>query len=127
MHTYIAFSFSSDSILWSGDSGSVNISAASMPLNVTIASTLNVTIQIKGNGDLTNGLNSIPLSNVYVSQTNSTSGNGLQLTTDYQDWMPSIPPSEGETHASYWFLTIPGGTPSGTYTFTFYIQVIAQT
>jgi len=127
MNTYIGFSLSAASVNWDGLPNYSNVSASSMPLNINITSNVNVKIQVRGDGDLKNGSNSIPLSNVYVSQTNTPSGDGKKLTTTYQDWKTSIPPTEGGIHPSYWFLTIPLGTPSGTYRFTFYVEVSEQT
>jgi len=124
MNTYISFTFYPSSVYWTGDPGNLNISANSMPLNITVSSNVNVAIRVRGGGNLMSNGNTIPLSNVYIGQSSSPSNNdGITLTTSYQDWKTEIPPSEGTDHSSYWFLTIPEGTPAGTYTFTFYIEV----
>lgn len=125
MNTYIGFTLSSDSLSW----GTlypldVNVSASNMPLNINVSSNLNVKIRMRGNGDLINGNYSIPLSNVYIGQTGlPTNNDGIKLTDSYQNWKAEITYSEDTSHPSYWFLTVPEGTPTGTYNFTFYIEI----
>lgn len=127
MGTYISFIIPSNPIEWGVITpNTVNASANSMPFNITISSNIVVKISIKGEGDLLDG-GRIPLSNVYVGRFNTTSYNdGISLSTSYQDWKTQIPSSEGKNHSSYWFLSVPSGTPSGTYTFKFFIEVSAD-
>jgi len=126
MNTYIALKFSS-SVFWDGITpSSVNLSASSMPLNITIASNINVNILIRGDRELTDG-DLIPLSNLYVGQTSIPQNNdGIILTTSYQPWKTGLIYSEEQIHHSYWFLTIPETAQIDNYTFTFYIAVIPE-
>lgn len=102
----------------------MNVTANSMPFNITTSSNVIIKIQIKGEGNLHDG-GVIPLSNVYVGQSSQSSNNdGIILGTSYKDWKKQIAPSEATVNPSYWFLSVPAGTPSGTYQFKFFIQVV---
>jgi hypothetical protein len=129
VNQYISFTRGVDTITWTGNAGQNNITASSMPSNINIYANTVVKIQVKGDGDLQRQSGppaTIALDNVYVGQTASAGNNdGVKLTTSYQDLYTSIDNPDGANYATYWYLTIPDGQPSGIYTFTYYVEVAA--
>ena len=100
-----------------------NQTALSMPANVTVTANYVVNIQVKGDGDLKNGSNTIPLSNVYVGKSSPASNDGVKLSTTYQNLYTGLSSPDDAVYTTYWFVTVPSDKPNGEYTFTYYIKV----
>lgn len=86
-------------------------------------------IQVEGDGALARtggGGTSFPLANVYVGQTGSAVTNdGKKLTTEFQTLWSAIDAGlESTEKAAYYFITVPDPCISGTYTFTWTVQIV---
>jgi len=124
VNKYLGFT-APTSVSWPATNpGTNNRTADSMPANVIITANYVVKVQVKGDGDLQKSPpdGSIPLNCVYVGKTGLT--DGVKLTTSYQDLYTSLSSPDNTPYPTYWFLTVPLGTPQGAYSFNFYFEVI---
>ena len=81
------------------------------PLMVEIDSNVNTDIWLSGSGDLTDGVNTIPLSNLkYNESSNPSYKTGLSMS--YQIFKSNIP-SGLSNHSIYWWLEVPVGQAAG--------------
>jgi len=78
---------------------------------VEIDSNVNTDIWLSGSGDLTDGVNTIPLSNLkYNESSNPSYKTGLSMS--YQIFKSNIP-SGLSNHSIYWWLEVPVGQAAG--------------
>jgi hypothetical protein len=107
---------------WTITPGESDILINEGSINSTVTATVNFDVQVKGSGDLANGTNTIPLSNVKVNYT----GTPISLSTEYQT-VPGLSDQESGTDIEVTFqlwLSCPTPLPVGAYTYTLYIRVI---
>lgn len=125
VNRYIGFTIPS-SVSWSTINPPVqNASAQSMPANVAVTANDVVNIQLKGLSDLTGTPSgSIPLSNLYIGKTaNPATNDGIKLSQTYQNLYTALSSPDGTSYPTYWFITVAAGQQTGTYSFTYRIQV----
>ena len=107
--------------------GQMNASAPDNPYVVTYTGNAILLFQVWGNGDPTNEYgDTLPLSNIYISQNPAPDDTGVKLTTSAQMFMNNLPVALNQNESMYWFVTTPDPFPPGTYAFTYYINIDYQ-
>jgi hypothetical protein len=109
--------------------GLTNSSAASNPYAATYTGNAILLFQVWGGADPVDQYNdTFPLSNIYVGLTGTLSNNdGKKLTYSAQNLYSSLPVAANQNENMYWFVTTPNPCPSGTYTFSYVINIDYQT
>ena len=106
---------------WTITAGQTDILINESTISITVSALANFDIQVKGSGALTNGSNTIALSNVKVNYT----GAAISLTTSYQN-VPGLTDQTLGTDIDLTFqlwLTCPSPQPVGDYTYTLTVKV----
>ena len=110
-----------------GSSTDVIATTGGAPLEVTIYAETNVATDLQVNGsDLISGGDTLNVANVSFS--NATTGL-VALTSGFssggfEDYIDIPDPTGTITRPINWFITIPAGTPQGTYLGTLYVKVL---
>jgi hypothetical protein len=72
----------------------------------------------------TNGYgNTIPVGNVQVALNSGHTTNLQAFTGTAADWLTGLSNDAAQEKTVYWFVDIPAGQPTGTYTFTYYATI----
>jgi hypothetical protein len=113
---YVSGNTTDNAELAQGASGAVT-------LVVSSETNIPVYLQTRGNGDFTGPGTAIPLGNSHWNSSNTTAGY-TAMTTTYAT-VGLLAAGGGSVDVWHW-LTIPNNQQAGTYSTTFYYQVIAQ-
>ena len=108
-----------------GDTDVLIDTPADGDIDVTVTANAPFTLQAKGSGNLADGSgNEIPLSNVKIHK--DTLASATSLSTTYADigGLTNLPAGESQTYSFKLWISVPSGQPSGTYTYTLYVQGI---
>ena len=121
----------SSAISWHSSSGSANVSADNHPA-IAYTSNARVDVKITATNPTNQYGDSFPASNIYVGRTaNPANNDGIKLSSFLQDFQTDLAEDEAVSVESYWFVSVPAGTPTGTYTFTYTVDAsfyaLAQT
>jgi len=113
--------------LAAGDTNKTLTTPVDGSLDMTVTSNNNFNLQCKGSGDLTSSeSNTIPIGNVLIHK--DTLASSINMTVTYANCPGNTGLSKSESTATtvtLW-LSVPSGTPSGTYTYTLSIQAVAS-
>lgn len=106
------------------------ITSSDGDIDFNIVANDNWTVQAKGSGDLTNGANTIALSNVKIHK--DTLSSAVSLTQTYADvgglTNQTAPSSQSGTAADcILWISVPNGAMPGDYTYTLSLQIVHQT
>lgn len=124
VNQYIEISSLSPNVTWTGLSvPSENNAADNNPHQAAIISNDNYDLNLKLSGAWTSGSNTIGVDNTNFYSADNVAASTV-FSTDYQNLYDNQSWTSSRTHDMYFWLTVPTGTPSGTYTTTFNVQVI---
>jgi hypothetical protein len=113
------------SVTWTGlAAGSTwNLASDPNPGTWTYTSNAKAKIQIYATTP-TNGYgNTFPVGNVQVAQDSGHTTNLQAFTDTAADWLTNLPNNADQDEPVYWFVDIPAGQPTGTYTFSYYASI----
>jgi hypothetical protein len=113
------------SVTWTGlAAGSTwNLASNPNPGTWTYTSNAKAKIQIYATTP-TNGYGStFPVGNVQVAQDSGHTTNLQAFTGTAADWLTNLPNNADQGESVYWFVDIPAGQPTGTYTFSYYASI----
>jgi len=109
------------SVAWSDLSpGDENVAADGMPAAVDVTSNADYNVQLKLDGNWTSGSNVIGADNTKFNSTNDVTTSTVFSTT-YQT-LSSDQWTSSRTESMYFWLSVPNGTPAGTYANTFCVS-----
>jgi hypothetical protein len=118
------------SISWTATAGQANVTAAGMPFVIQYASNAIVKIQVKATNPTNSFGDTFSASNILIDDdaNPATDTHTQKLTSAFVDWYPGLGVNYigGTTINAYWFVTVPAGQPTGTYTFTYSVQFVFQ-
>jgi hypothetical protein len=111
------------SVTWTELHAGSSLNAASNPNPGTWTYTSNAKAKIRINATTpTNAFgNTFDVSNLHVALNSGCSQNATTFTLATADWLTVN--DEAQTKSVYWFVDIPAGQPTGTYTFTYYATI----
>jgi hypothetical protein len=115
------------SISWTASAGQANVTAAGMPFVIQYASNAIVKIQVKATNPTNSFGDTFSASNILIDDDAdpATDTQTQKLTNAFVDWYPGLGVNYigGTTINAYWFVTVPAGQPTGTYTFTYSVEM----
>ncbi len=122
VNQYIEQTLGQSSVSWSSLApGQENVLADGMPATTTVTSNDTYSIQLKLAGDWTSGSNTFGADNTKFNSVNDVAS-ATAFSTSYQNVYVNQPYGEDVVHNMYFWLSVPNGTPAGTYTNTFYVN-----
>jgi hypothetical protein len=112
------------SIVWGASAGSVDVEASGMPFAITYEANAVVKLQLNATNPSSQYGDSFASSDLRISDTTSPHGAHSQaLSTSMADWKTGLAVTDNGTMDAYWFVSVPAGQPTGTYTFTYNTSV----
>jgi hypothetical protein len=125
---YAEITIVTNSHSWSIIPGQNNITITEGTINITVTANANFNVQVKSwNATLTDGTNTIALSNLLVHK--DTLANAIAVTTTYAN-VTGLTNQAAGTNVAITFvlwLTCPVGKPAGSYTYVLAVQVVQYT
>jgi hypothetical protein len=114
------------SVTWTGLSAGTSWNSASSPNPGSWTYTSNAIAKISIYATTpTNGFgDTIPVGDIHVAQSSDHLTNPKDFTVSPGvDWLTNLPNNANQNEAVYWFVDVPAGQPTGTYTFTYYAAI----
>jgi len=116
-----------NTVSWSASAGMSNVKANDMPFSVQYSSNAVVKMQISATNPTSQYGDSFAASNLRISGTNNTKGPDAQnLSGSLANWKTTLGVSDEGRVDAYWFVSVPSGQPTGTYTFTYTMNMVFQ-
>ena len=116
-------------VSWTASAGQANVSASGMPFAIQYASNAIVKIQVKATDPTSSFGDHFSASNLLIDDDNNPNSDAhcMKLSNTYQDWETTLGVNyiggPGQPINAYWFATVPAGQPTGTYTFTYEVNI----
>jgi hypothetical protein len=112
------------SISWAASPTSANVTASNQPAVTTYTGNAKLRIRMRATDPVNQFGDTFPASNIYVGQTGNVANNdGVKLSSVFKDFGTELSDAESAAVGSYWFVTVPAGQPTGTYTFTYSVEM----
>jgi hypothetical protein len=113
------------SVTWTGLAAGTTWNLASNPNPGTWTYTSNAIAKIQMYATTpTNAYgNTFPVGNIQVAQDSGHTTNLQAFTGTAADWLIGLPNNADQGESVYWFVDIPAGQPTGTYTFSYYASI----
>jgi hypothetical protein len=111
-------------INWSASAGSSNVEASGMPFAISYQSNAIVKLQLNATDPVSQYGDTFSVSNLRISETTNPHGSHSQsLSGSLTDWETGLEVTDSGAMNAYWFVSVPSGQPTGTYTFTYNMNV----
>jgi hypothetical protein len=115
------------SITWTATAGSTNVEASGMPFAISYQSNAIVKLQLNATDPTSQYSDTFGASNLRISDTTNPNGPHSQtLSNSLADWETGLGVTDRGALDAYWFVSVPNGQPTGTYTFTYNMSVAFQ-
>jgi hypothetical protein len=98
-------------------------SAPNFPATWTYTSNAKAKIQINATTPRNAYGNTFAVGNVKLATSSDHMANETAFTNTAANWLTNLPNNADQSVTVYWFVDIPGGQPTGTYTFTYQIKI----
>jgi len=122
VNQYIEQTLGQASVAWSSlTPGQENVPADAMPATTTVTSNDTYSVQLKLGGAWTSGSNTFGADNTKFNSANDVT-TSTAFSTSYQNIYTGQSYGASVVHNMYFWLSVPNGTPAGTYTNTFYVN-----
>ena len=122
VNTYIEQTLGQASVAWSSLApGQENVQCDTFPATTTITSNASYSVQLRLAGAWTSGANTFGADNTKFNSINDVT-TSTAFSTTYQNIYTGQPYGASVVHDMYFWLSVPNGTPAGTYTNTFYVN-----
>lgn len=113
---YIEIASLAGAATWSGVApGSTDNPASTNPHSITVISNDTYSIQLKLHGDWTSGANTIGFDNTKFDNDSNVAG-ATVFSLSYQNIYPGLTWTASQASSMWFWVTIPAGTPPGSYT-----------
>jgi hypothetical protein len=111
-------------ISWSASAGSSNVEASGMPFAIQYQSNAVVKLQLNATDPASQYSDTFAASNLRISSTSNPNGpNSQNLSNGLADWKAGLGVTDTGALDAYWFVSVPSGQPTGTYAFTYNMNV----
>jgi hypothetical protein len=113
------------SVTWTGLAAGTtwNLASAPNPGTWTYTSNAIAKIQIYATTPTNAFGNTFPVGNIQVALDSGHSTNLQAFTDTAADWLTNLSNDAAQDKTVYWFVDIPAGQPTGTYTFTYHAEI----
>jgi hypothetical protein len=112
------------SMRWSAQAGQSYVEAASMPFVAQYTANAVVKLQVNATDPTSQYGDSFAVGNLLVSgQADHAGPHTRALTGSLADWYPGLGVADGASVNAYWFVSVPTGQPTGTYTFNYDMNI----
>jgi len=118
-----------NTISWSASPGSNNVTASGMPFHITYKSNAIAKFQINATDPTNTFGDSFNANNLLIDDDNNanTDTHCQKLSNSPTDWWTGLGVTSSGAENAYWFVSVPAGQPTGTYTFTYTIGIEFET
>ena len=114
-------------ISWSATAGSSDVEASGMPFAIAYESNAVVKLQLNATNPASQYGDAFASTNLRISDTTSPHGAHSQaLSTSLADWKTGLAVTDSGSMDAYWFVSVPNGQPTGTYTFAYNVNITFQ-
>jgi hypothetical protein len=111
-------------IVWSASAGASDVEASGMPFAIAYQSNAVVKLQLNATDPISQYSDSFGSSNLRISGTSDPNGpNSQTLSNAIADWKTGLVVTDSGSMNAYWFTSVPNGQPTGTYTFTYNMNI----
>jgi hypothetical protein len=112
-------------IAWTASAGSSNVEASGMPFAIAYQSNAVVKLQLNATDPTTQYGDSFAATHLRISGTTNPNGPHSQtLSNALADWETGLGVTDTGSVDAYWFVSVPAGQPTGTYRFTYNMNVV---
>jgi hypothetical protein len=114
-------------ITWSATAGSSDVEASGMPFAIAYQSNAVVKLQLNATDPASQYGDTFAATNLRISDTTNPNGPHSQaLSASLTDWKTGLEVTDTGGMDAYWFVSVPSGQPTGTYTFTYTMSIAFQ-